>query len=515
MKKNLYFKIMLLAITINVVIFAFIKFYILNSFKEKLIKQVPKSAVETAYSIVASVAKDSAEKKLSEDDAKKAVIKIINQLRLEDGSYFWIHDLNVKMIDHPIKPNLNNTDLHNLKTPDGHPLFVEMNEVVAKNNGSGWYNYVWPKPNETANKEKTSYIKLFKDWGWVIGSGMYVEDVEASMKSFFMQIEIMLLSLFALGFLAAHIMAKRISKRLSFVSHDVEQISKNLNGMTFESQKSVEALAQISIEQASAIEETATSVHEIQMMAEQNIRNSEEAIKFSNENKEITQKGKFALSELENSIVAIEASIKKMNQEIENNNKKFEDIIIVINDINNKTKIINDIVFQTKLLSFNASVEAARAGEHGKGFAVVAEEVGKLADMSGNASKEINELILKSSERITNIVKESKSIIELLNKETKEKVDHGQETSQEFSIIFDNIYANIEKMSSAINDMTLASKEQGEGISQINIALSQLSDTGNIAMNSTETIKAKMEEVHRDTETLDRSVLILNKEVEG
>ena len=76
--------------------------------------------------------------------------------------------------------------------------------------------------------------------------------------------------------------------------------------------------------------------------------------------------------------------------------------MVLISEIGNKTKVINDIVFQTKLLSFNASVEAARAGEHGKGFSVVAEEVGNLAHMSGNSAKEITQLLESSINRVNN-----------------------------------------------------------------------------------------------------------------
>jgi methyl-accepting chemotaxis protein len=89
-------------------------------------------------------------------------------------------------------------------------------------------------------------------------------------------------------------------------------------------------------------------------------------------------------------------------------NENMADIVKSIAEIKTKTNVINDIVFQTKLLSFNASVEAARAGEHGKGFAVVAEEVGALAAMSGNASKEIAQLLDGSLSRVTVLADETK-----------------------------------------------------------------------------------------------------------
>lgn len=99
------------------------------------------------------------------------------------------------------------------------------------------------------------------------------------------------------------------------------------------------------------------------------------------------------------SITEISESNDRIMSQVADGNRKISEIVQVISEIGNKTKVINDIVFQTKLLSFNASVEAARAGEHGKGFAVVAEEVGNLAQMSGNAAKEISDMLNGSVSR--------------------------------------------------------------------------------------------------------------------
>lgn len=496
--------------------FLIIRFYIVPSFKNAMIKQVPKSAVDTAYSIIESVTKKSNENKLTEDEIKKEIKLLIQNLRLEDGSYFWIHDLELKMVLHPIKPEMNGQDISKYKSPDGHYIYAEMNEDLKKSkDGRTWYNYYWPKPNEKTYKEKNSYIKLYKPWGWIIGSGMYVEDVEASMSGFFHNIELIVFMVFALALTSGHFIAKRISDKLKAISSDVDKTAVDFKVTAEETQKAIHSLAQISVEQASAIEETAASVHEIRSMAEQNAKNSEVALNVSSQNKNISLQGKSALTELENAIHEIDRSIKNMNGEIEKSNKKFEDIVLAITEISNKTKVIDDIVFQTKLLSFNASVEAARAGEHGKGFAVVADEVGKLAAMSGVASKEISELIINSSNRISIIVEESKKLLSELNKETAARVEKGQMTSNEFSHIFDNIIENLDTMSASIGEMSLASKEQGEGISQINVALNQLTEAGHQGMNSTESIKLQVESLYRGTEDLNSTVKILNKEIIG
>lgn len=159
---------MAIILGISLATFLVIRFYVMNSFREKLIRQVPKSAVDTAFTVIESVAKEYREKKLTESAAQEQIKSIISNLRLDDGSYFWIHDLNLRMILHPIKPALNGTDLNNYKSPTGHLIFVEMNQAMAKENERAWYNYYWAKPNEAVDKEKTSYLRVYNPWGWVI-----------------------------------------------------------------------------------------------------------------------------------------------------------------------------------------------------------------------------------------------------------------------------------------------------------------------------------------------------------
>ncbi len=121
--------------------------------------------------------------------------------------------------------------------------------------------------------------------------------------------------------------------------------------------------------------------------------------------------------------------------EISQANTKLQSIVSLIEEIRNKTKVINDIVFETRLLSFNASIEAARAGVHGKGFAVVAEEVGKLASMSGKAADEIRALLETSTQEVDRAVKQ-----------TSDRVSLGKTASSECQAAFGDMYGTLEKI---------------------------------------------------------------------
>src|SRR5690606_17952817 len=90
--------------------------------------------------------------------------------------YFWINDMHPTMIMHPFKPELDGTDLTDDADPDGKHLFVEFVKAVEAA-GAGFVDYQWPKPGADAPQPKISYVAGYEPWGWVIGSGVYVDDV--------------------------------------------------------------------------------------------------------------------------------------------------------------------------------------------------------------------------------------------------------------------------------------------------------------------------------------------------
>ncbi|MBU1612443.1 MAG: cache domain-containing protein, partial [Proteobacteria bacterium] len=102
----------------------------------------------------------------------------VSKLRLEDGNYFWINDMQPAMVMHPIKPELNGQDLTTFKDPKGTFLFNEMVKVCSAN-GQGFVEYWWGKPGvKDVLFPKTSFVRLFEPWGWVIGMGVYMDDVD-------------------------------------------------------------------------------------------------------------------------------------------------------------------------------------------------------------------------------------------------------------------------------------------------------------------------------------------------
>ena len=118
---------------------------------------------------------------LSEEALKQKLKLIIDSSRYGKSGYFWVNDTSSVIVIHPIKPELNGKDMIDYKDKNGKQIFKEFS-AVAKANGEGFVDYVWPKPGFEAPQLKVSFVKLFKPYNWVIGTGEYVENVTSKMQ---------------------------------------------------------------------------------------------------------------------------------------------------------------------------------------------------------------------------------------------------------------------------------------------------------------------------------------------
>lgn len=205
-------------------------------------------------------------------------------------------------------------------------------------------------------------------------------------------------------------------------------------------------------EQSSSVHETSAAINEISSMVNRTAENARESSEVAKNASEKAEEGQVTMKKL---VTAME-TIQESNTELQN-------IAVIINQINTKTAVINDIVSKTELLSLNASIESARAGEYGKGFAMVAEEVGNLAKISGKSANEIQELITSSQEQVN-------TILGL----TKERVDEGKKVTAEAQESFLKISEDISNMSSVILQISDATKEQEIGVRQISTAMANI-----------------------------------------
>jgi methyl-accepting chemotaxis protein len=433
-----------------------------------------RQTVETAHGLAVHFHALSAQGKITEEQAKGLVLDAMRSLRYSKSEYFWINDMHPKMVMHPIKPELEGKDLSENKDPTGKFLFVEFVNTVKKS-GAGFVNYMWPKPGAEKPVQKVSYVKGFAPWGWVIGSGVYVDTVTATIwdRTLKMGLSALVLAaaLLGVGLVIARSILRQLGGEPRYANAITEQIAQgnlgvqidlkpgdnhsllhslrvmrdNMAGIVSRVRQGSESVAIASTEiaqgnhdlsartesQASALEQTAASMEELGSTVRQNADNARQANALAQSASSVAVQGGEVVGNVVDKMKAINES-----------SQKISDII----------SVIDSIAFQTNILALNAAVEAARAGEQGRGFAVVAGEVRLLAGRSAEAAKEIKGLISDSVERVD---------------QGSALVDQARQTMNE-------VVQSIRRVTDIVGEISSASTEQSSAVAQVGEAVTQM-----------------------------------------
>ncbi|OHD10364.1 MAG: hypothetical protein A2Y41_10335 [Spirochaetes bacterium GWB1_36_13] len=534
---KIFLKILTLFL-INVLIFiGFVFFYYLPEFKKSLLKEketAVKQTIEMVYTLMAEYYDRFKSGELTEAEAKKRAVLRIKSIRYDKTNYIWINDMDIKMVMHPIQPALDGKDLSDMKDPSGKRLFYEFTEI-AKKQGAGFSNYLWPKPGEKEPILKLSYIKLFKEWDWVVGTGIYIDDVDKqiSEKTFIIVLTLAIVAL--LVFMLVFIIAKRITRYIKPLIQLADEIAKgNLNenkiqiaskdelgilavsfnkmmeGLKYKLsiiEKIAEGNGDFTIEVELASENDlfgkaiAKMLDSLNQILGQVNATAEQMAEASNHVSDASQSLSTGAAEQASSLEEITSSAVEINSQAKQNaenaiqakaladkakinaeegNGQMKELIVGMSEINQSSeeikkiiKVIDDIAFQINLLALNANVEAARAGKYGKGFAVVAEEVRNLAVKSATAVKETTKMVEKS---IGNINK-------------------GNNLVQVTATKLDEITVDILKAADLVSEITAASREQSAGLDQISTGLNQIEQVTQTVSASAEQSAAASEEL--------------------
>ena len=166
------------------VCFGILTAYMLQNYHSDLTKERQnkiRKHVENAHHLIVYYHHKFEINELSEDRAKRYALESIKQLTPDKSGYYWVMDTHPRMLMHPITPDMDGKDLTDYVGPDGQKLFLEM-VAVTRADGAGFIHYLWAKPDTKDNKlyPKVSFIKMFAPWNWIVGSGVYVDDIETS-----------------------------------------------------------------------------------------------------------------------------------------------------------------------------------------------------------------------------------------------------------------------------------------------------------------------------------------------
>ena len=382
--------------------------------------------------------------------------------------------------------------------------------------GAGTFLDPREKIPHTTGYSKVTGPKFIDSIGW----GVMVRNSSADeglaelytiKKAFYVAFGMVILVSLFLSIIFSSSIARVLSSLAERLTQGSGEVALAAKSITDSGQKLSESVS----EQAASIQETAAALEQVGSMLKSSSDNAQKSKSASEFSRQTSEEGKKSIDQMIHAIQEINLSNETIMKEVDRGNAQISEIVKLIQEIGQKTKVINDIVFQTKLLSFNASVEAARAGEHGKGFAVVAEEVGNLAQMSGTAAKEISSLLESSTERVEKIVSETKTNVGREALAGKQKVDAGTKIAKQCGELLDQILSSAENLDSMVSQISVATREQTQGVTEINKAMGQLDQVTNQNSGIAHTTATAAEQLSREAESLSGMVGELLSVVNG
>lgn len=366
-------------------------------------------------------------------------------------------------------------DLRYIETQNSSALIVSIKDEFTTKLVESGTSAIFEHKDFLGHNVLTAFKKLnIEGLDWYFVSEM---DTDEALSSVYMLRNIMLMivgvSIALIGVFAFMLSGALSNKMIALANKLKEGAASVLSSSTNIAAGSTE-LSATTNQLAASVQETSSSVDEITAMIARSSEAANHASELSQKSAEMATRGKASVNDVRQAISMIQKSNEDVVRESEDNSRQVEEINQIIVEIAEKTKVINDIVFQTKLLSFNASVEAARAGEQGKGFAVVAEEVGSLAAMSGNAANEIRSLLDNSTHKVQSIVNSSKEKMSKVLDEANRNVEVGINKSMECDEILNDVLKSFEMVNNSVKEIASSAKEQSTGVSEIATAVQEI-----------------------------------------
>jgi methyl-accepting chemotaxis protein len=426
---------------------------------------------------------------IDDAEARRQAAEALRSMRYGDNDYFFVFDYGQRFVMHGAKKELEGSSGADLRAPNGQAIVADILNAARSGPRGGVVAYPWAKPGKDKPVGKISYVAEFKPWGWVYGTGIYVDDVEAEFRHE-AGMALLIISIAAgllivvsiavgrsilrqLGGEPAHASAVALRIAEGDLSHDIDarrsapdslmasmaamqgrlrELMSGINGLAGELARNAGQLSagaaeirQASGEQASSTSATAASVEQMTVSINEVSQIAAATEKSSTATAEFAEKGRGLVAD------SVE-EIERVSETVARSSARIRELESRSQEIGGIADVIREIAEQTNLLALNAAIEAARAGEQGRGFAVVADEVRKLAERTAKATSEIGRMIVGVREHTTQAVGSMDEAIP--------QVRGGLDKAREARAMLESIHREALQSQGRIHDVATATREQ-------------------------------------------------------
>lgn len=501
-----------------------------DSFYE-LKKSELENVIQTTLSMLEGLNGQIESGQLSEAEAKQQGITLVQGLRFGKNSsdYFWLMDLDGNYLMHPIKTSLAGRNGANFKDSRGIPIFDDLPGDL-KGKGYSYAEFYWPRPGASEGSPKMGLLMSYKPWGWAVGSGFYMDDIEDLFWSKAVSSLTIASIIIIVMFVGSWLMARSITRpleettaalkdisegegdltrRLSTYGNDeiagltrhfnsfvdrVHQVMIQVNNASSSVSSSADRLRQITDEgsqnislQAKETDQVASAVAQMSSTVHEVAQNAGQAASGASQADQEAQAGK---QQVQNSIDAINT----LSEQVQDSASVIQRLRSDSDNIGTVLDVIRGIAEQTNLLALNAAIEAARAGEQGRGFAVVADEVRTLAQRTQESTDEIQAMI----SRLQSAAQDAVKAMDLSLASTEQTVSTASEAGQSLDTILQAV-SSIREM----NDMIAsAAEEQSIVAEEINRNVVNIVNLSQVSADSTQKVNSASEDLALQSDSL-------------